>query len=163
RDAGVAVEFVGHPLLDLLTDVPDRAQARADLGVGAEETMVGLLPGSRREEIDRMLPAMRAATTAIAAARPRTRFVLGQAPTIERDALQRRLGPSPAISIVAGRTHAVMRAADLLLITSGTATLEAALLGTPMVVAYRVSRLTEMVVRRLAIVPWISLANITVG
>ena len=163
REAGVAVEFVGHPLLDVLADVPDRAQARADLGVGPDETLVGLLPGSRREEIDRMLPAMRLAAAAIAARWPRTRFILGQATTVDAGALRRHLGPSPAIEIVASRTHAVMRSADLLLVTSGTATLEAALLGTPMVVAYRLSKLTEMVVRRLASIPWISLANITVG
>ena len=163
RDAGVAVEFVGHPVLDLLTDVPDRAGARAALGIGSEETVIGLLPGSRREEIDRMLPAMRMAAATIGAARPQARFVLGQAPTVETEALRRHLGSSPSIEIVAGQTHAVMRAADLLLITSGTATLEAALLGTPMIVAYRLSKLTEMVVRRLALIPWISLANITVG
>jgi lipid-A-disaccharide synthase len=163
EEAGVAVQFVGHPVLDTLTDVPDRARARSALGVAAHEVMVGLLPGSRREEIRRMLPAMHAAAAAIARARGHTRFVLGRAPTVDLEEVRRHAGTSPEIEIVDGRTHEVMRAADLLLVTSGTATLEAALLGTPMVVIYRVSRLTELVVRRLVRIPWISLANITLG
>jgi lipid-A-disaccharide synthase len=163
KDAGVAVEFVGHPLLDTLTDVPDRSRARTALGLAPHEIMIGLLPGSRREEIARMLPAMQAATVAIARARGDTRFVLGRAPTVEVEDVRRHAGISAGIEIVEGRTHEVMRAADLLLVTSGTATLEAALLGTPMVVCYRVSRLTELVVRRLIRIPWISLANIALG
>jgi lipid-A-disaccharide synthase len=163
RAAGVAVEFVGHPLLDALSGAPDRAHARAALGVGAGETVVGLLPGSRREEIDRMLPSMRAAAAAIGAARPGTRFLLGQALTVDADAIRRHVEPSSPIEVVRGRTYEVMRAADLLLVTSGTATLEGALLGTPMVVGYRVSKLTEWMGRLLVRIPWISLANITVG
>jgi lipid-A-disaccharide synthase len=163
RAAGVAVQFVGHPLLDTLTGAPDRARARAALGLGAGETVVGLLPGSRREEIDRMLPPMRAAVAAIGTARPGTRFFLGQAPTVDAEAIRRHAETSGPIEVVRGRTHEVMRAADLLLVTSGTATLEGALLGTPMVVGYRVSRLTEWMVRRLVRIPWISLANIILG
>jgi lipid-A-disaccharide synthase len=163
RQAGVAVEFVGHPLLDALTDVPDRLAARRVLGVAENETLVGLLPGSRREEIERMLPPMRVAAAAIAAARPDVRFVLGRAPTVDAEAVRRYASGTPTIEIVPGRTHEVMRAADLLLVTSGTATLEAALLGTPMIVGYRVSRLTELMGRVLIRIPWISLANITVG
>jgi lipid-A-disaccharide synthase len=72
-------------------------------------------------------------------------------------------GTQPPVQVVSGDTHAVMRAADLLLVNSGTATLEAALLGTPMVVCYRLSWLTEAMVRLLVRVPWISLANITLG
>jgi lipid-A-disaccharide synthase len=163
EEAGVAVEFVGHPLLDTLTDVPDRARARGALGVAPAQIMIGLLPGSRREEIARMLPAMQVAAGTIARMQPHTRFVLGRAPTVDVEDIRRHAGTSPPIEIVDGRTHEVMRAADLLLVTSGTATLEAALLGTPMVVGYRVSRLTELVVRRLVRIPWISLANITLG
>jgi lipid-A-disaccharide synthase len=163
RDAGVAVEFVGHPLLDVLADVPDRATSRTMLGVPDRATMVGLLPGSRREEIERMLPAMADATARIAAVRPDVRFVLGRAPTVDAAAIHRHMAGAAAIDVVCGRTHELMRAADLLLATSGTATLEAALLGTPMIVGYRPSRATELVGRLLIRIPWISLANITVG
>jgi len=89
--------------------------------------------------------------------------VLALAPTIEPAAVERRLGAGRTVAIARDRAHAVMRAADLLLVASGTATLEAALLGTPMVVCYRVSRLTEVMVRTLMRVPWISLPNLTLG
>src|SRR6266705_275143 len=163
RRAGVPVEFVGHPLLDALAGAPDRAAARRQLGLDDGTLVIGLLPGSRREEVERVLPAMREAVAAVGAARPDARCVLALAPTIEPAAVERRLGAGRTVAIARDRAHAVMRAADLLLVASGTATLEAALLGTPMVVCYRVSRLTELMVRSLMRVPWISLPNLTLG
>jgi lipid-A-disaccharide synthase len=163
RRAGVPVAFVGHPVLDALQAAPSRADARRELGVTADGPVIGLLPGSRREEIERVLPAMRETAARIAAAYPRARFLLAQAPTVDRAEIERTAAAGPAVTIVADRTYAVMRAADLLLVTSGTATLEAALLGTPMVVCYRLSRLTELLFRPLVRVPWISLANIALG
>jgi lipid-A-disaccharide synthase len=163
RRAGVPVEFVGHPVLDALVGAPVRDAARRELGVEGAAPVIGILPGSRREEIERVLPAMRQAAARIAAAYPGARFLLAQAPTIDRAVIDRTATGAPAIAVVSDRTHAVMRAADLLLVTSGTATLEAALLGTPMVVCYRLSRLTELLFRPLIRVPWISLANITLG
>jgi lipid-A-disaccharide synthase len=125
---------------------------------------VGVLPGSRAQEIARTLPVLHDAAARIAAARPGTRFVLGAVggeAAVDPAAMLR--GPGPPVQIVRGDTYSVMRAADLLLVNSGTATLEAALLGTPMVVCYRLSRLSEAWVRLLVRVPWISLANITLG
>src|SRR5229473_517655 len=121
--AGVPVEFVGHPLLDVLPLDLTRDEARR-------------------------------------------RFVLGLAPTVPREQVQAHLrhrGPGPAIEIVEGRTYEVMAAADTLLIASGTATLEAALLGTPMVLCYRVSRTTEVIARLLTRVAWIGLPNLVSG
>ena len=163
RHAGVPVEFVGHPLLDALDGAPPRVEARRELGVDAAPRVIGLLPGSRREEVERLLPAMREAAARVALVRPDTRFVLGLAPTVEAAAIQRHLDGAPPVAVVAHRPHTVMRAADLLLVSSGTATLEAALLGTPMIVAYRLSRPSEVMVRLLVRVPWISLANLTLG
>jgi lipid-A-disaccharide synthase len=164
RRAGVRVEFVGHPVIDGLASAPAREQARRQLGLDEAALVIGVLPGSRREEVERLLPAMRAAAAHVAAAYPAARFVLALAPTIERAAVDRLLaGSGPHIDVVADRTHAVMRAADLLLIASGTATLEAALLGTPMVVCYRLSWASEAMARLLIRVPWVSLANITLG
>jgi lipid-A-disaccharide synthase len=161
RRAGVPVAFVGHPVLDALADAPTRDAARAALGVEGVGPVVGLLPGSRRHEVAGVLPVMREAAALIAAAHPDARFLVAQAPTLPASAFDGAGGPP--LSIVAGRTHAVMRAADLLLATSGTATLEAALLGTPMVVCYRLSRLSELLFGPLVRVPWISLANIVLG
>jgi lipid-A-disaccharide synthase len=104
---------------------------------------------------------MREAAALIASRRPDALFLVARAPTVEADAFDGAGGPP--LAVVAGRTHAVMRAADLLLVASGTATLEAALLGTPMVVCYRLSRLSELLFKPLVRVPWISLANIALG
>jgi lipid-A-disaccharide synthase len=172
RAAGVPVQFVGHPVLDALDGAPARETARRRLGLGAGELVVGVLPGSRRQEIEGTLPVLKQVAAKMAAAHPGTRFVLGAAPVVASDASTGRgvgglvkelAGSDPPIRVVHDETYAVMRAADLLLVTSGTATLEAALLGTPMVVCYRFSRLTEAWVRLLTRIPWISLPSIALG
>jgi lipid-A-disaccharide synthase len=163
REAGVPVEFVGHPLLDQLQAAPTREVARRRLGIDERTAVVGLLPGSRHQEVVGVLPAMRAAAAEILKAAPGTRFVLGLAPTIERTLVAQHLAGGPPVEVVEGQTHAVIRAADLALVTSGTVTLETALLGTPMVVCYRLSFLSELMVRMLIRVPWVSLANLTLG
>jgi lipid-A-disaccharide synthase len=165
RRVGGRVEFVGHPVLDALADAPDRDEARRRLGIDAGAVVVGLLPGSRTQEIEGTLPVLHAAAARIAATRPDARFVLAAVQHTGHEAgpVAALRGTQPPVQVVSGDTHAVMRAADLLLVNSGTATLEAALLGTPMVVCYRLSWLTEAIVRRLVRVPWISLANITLG
>jgi lipid-A-disaccharide synthase len=161
RRGGVPVEFVGHPVVDALVGAPSRAEARAKLGLADEDLVIGLLPGSRRTEVERHLPAMREATDRIAAVHPRARFLLARAPTVEAAIVRAHVGPD--IHVVEEGTHTVVRAADVLLATSGTVTLEAALLGTPMVVCYRLSWLSEALTRLLIRVPWISLANLTLG
>jgi len=168
RRAGARVEFVGHPVLDALEGVPAREPARRRLGLGADDLVIGVLPGSRGQEIARTLPVLRQVAARIAAARPGARFVLGAAPVGASGAsagtlIESLAGSAPRIQVVHGDTYAVMRAADLVLVTSGTATLEAALLGTPMVVCYRFSKLTEAWVRLLVRVPWISLPSIALG
>jgi lipid-A-disaccharide synthase len=172
RRAGARVEFVGHPVLDALAGVPERETARQRLGLAPGDVVVGVLPGSRGQEVEQTLPVLRQAAVRIAAARPTVRFLLAAAPIGAGAASPLRAdGPlaatlaasRPPIEIVRGDTYAVMRAADVLLVASGTATLEAALLGTPMVVCYRFSRLTEAWVRALVRVPWISLPNIVLG
>ena len=165
--AGVPAEFVGHPLLDVLPLDLGRDEARRWLGLDPSETVVGLLPGSRREEVKRLLPAMLTAARRLASAGAARRFVLGLAPTVDRAPVDQLLraadADAPRVEALRGRTYEVMAAADVVLTASGTATLEAALLGAPMVVCYRVSRLTEGVVRLLARVSWISLPNILAG
>jgi len=169
ESAGVPVEFVGHPLLDVLPLDLARDEARRSLGLDPSEAVVGLLPGSRREEVTRLLPPMLAAAQRLASARAAGRFVLGLAPTVDRAAVEQLLpqaeaAGAPRVEVVEGRTYEVMAGADVVLIASGTATLEAALLGVPMVFCYRVSRVTESVVRLLVRgVSWCSLPNIVAG
>jgi lipid-A-disaccharide synthase len=162
RAAGVRVEFVGHPLLDTLAGAPPRAAARAELALPADALVIGLLPGSRRAEVSRMAPLLAATACRIASVYPGARFVVGLAPTVDAGLLTGNPGTT-AMQVVSDRAYTVMRAADVLLVTSGTATLEAALLGTPMVVGYRVSLVTEALGHWLLRVPWISLANIILG
>ncbi|HSE92263.1 MAG TPA: lipid-A-disaccharide synthase [Methylomirabilota bacterium] len=163
RRAGVPVEFVGHPVLDALGHAPSRAEARERLGVPSGALLIGLLPGSRAEEVGRMAPLMREAARRIAAAHPEATFALGLASTVGAGPVRGALAGGPPVRIVADDSHAVIRAADLLLATSGTVTLEAALLGTPLIVCYRVSAATELLGRVLLRVPWIGLTNLTLG
>lgn len=163
QEAGVPVEFVGHPLLDVLPPL-DRAEARQ--GHASErETLIGLLPGSRSEEVRRHLPVLLEAAAMIHARRPGTRVVLALAPTIPIKAVAPWLQRGRVeVRVVTGETYRVMAGADLLLAASGTATLEAAWFGTPMVVLYRVSRLSYLIGRLLVRgVTHISLPNIIAG
>src|SRR5688572_2805947 len=129
RRAGVDVEFVGHPVLDALADAPTREAARHRLGLGAGELVIGLLPGSRAQEIAHTLPVLREVAARIAAAHRGVRVVLAAAPAGAGAAGPLRDGGPlaadlrsgvPAIAIARGDTYGVMRAADLLLVTSGT-------------------------------------------
>ncbi len=168
ENAHVAVEFVGHPLLDVLPLNLARDEARRRLGLDPAVSLVGLLPGSRREEVARLLPPMLEAAKRLAAVDPRRRFLIGAAPTVDKGQVVGLLSAAddaggPRVEVVEDLTHELMAGSDLVLIASGTATLEAALLGVPMVVCYRVSRLTETVARMLARVQWISLPNIIAG
>ncbi len=165
QDAGVPVDFVGHPLLDVLPLDLDRAEARRRLGVDPAESLIGLLPGSRREEVERLLPPMLVAAKRLSAAGVARRFAVGLAPSVDLAAVGRLVKAAleeggPRVDVFERKTYEVMAAADVVLISSGTATLEAALLGAPMVVCYRVSRVTEAVVRLLVTVRWCSLPNL---
>jgi lipid-A-disaccharide synthase len=165
--ARVPVTFVGHPLLDVLPlDLP-HDEARRRLGADPGHSLIALLPGSRAGEVEHLLPPMLEAARRLGAADGRRRFVLGRAPTVAGEQVARILAAggagNPPIEVVSGRTYEVMAAADVLLVASGTATLEAALLSAPMVICYRVSRLTELMARALARVQWIGLPNLVSG
>ncbi|MBF0461868.1 MAG: lipid-A-disaccharide synthase [Magnetococcales bacterium] len=164
------VTFVGHPLTHLAVPARSREVVRHALGLTDGEKLVVLLPGSRRGELQQMLAPLLATCREVARQMDSVRFVLALANSLSRADLAAcwPTGPVthagfPPIDIRCGETYDLLGAADAALVTSGTATLEAALLGTPMVVVYRVNRLTYEIGRRLIQVPFISLANLVAG
>jgi lipid-A-disaccharide synthase len=163
QDAGVPVDFVGHPLLDVL---PPIARAAARAGLAAEdEQLVGLLPGSRVAEVQRHLGVLLGAAQKILGRESRVRFALPLAATIRAAEVEGSIRDAGlAVQVLRGEAYRVMAGADLLLLASGTATLEAACYGTPMVVLYRLSRLSYALARLLVRgVSHISLPNIIAG
>lgn len=161
QKAGVACRFVGHPLLDQVTATYPGEVWRKEFGLSGAGPVVGLLPGSRVREVDMLLPVMLDAARLIQAARADCRFVLAQASSISRDLLDRHLATGAVpVTVVPDRASEVMAASDLLLVASGTATLQAAIVGTPMVLTYKTTPLTYQIAKRVIMLKWIGLVNI---
>lgn len=161
---GMRVTYVGHPLLDALPNAPSREEASERYRAGDASWTVGLLPGSRRSEINLVLPVLLEAAGIIRQRLSGVRFLLPAAPSLDRSLIERRLaGSGLPIQVVSGDTYGVIRACDLLITVSGTVTLEAAVLGTPMIITNRVSRLTCFVGRHLIRVPFVGLPNLIAG
>ena len=158
---GMDATYVGHPLAQVVPLEPDRAAARAALGLPADAAVVALLPGSRRSEIEAIAAPMLQGARRLAAARPALRFVLPVAPGLGPavQAFAARHGP-PGLQLLDGRSHEALAACDLTLVASGTATLEAALFKRPMVIVYRMHPLSWQLMKRMAYQPWVGLPNI---
>lgn len=161
RDAGVPVEFVGHPLVELSAPARTREAFRASLGIGPGEPVVALLPGSRRNEVGRIAPTMGASLPLIRARVPGVRFVVAAAPSLPPEVFH-RLTAEGAL-LVAGRTDDVLNGADAAMTASGTATVQCALHERPMVVVYRLSGLDYAVARRFVTVDHIAMPNLLAG
>jgi lipid-A-disaccharide synthase len=162
REAGVPVTFVGHPLVDLVRPAADRRSFLATLGLDADRPVVALLPGSRPKEVAHNLPAMAGAVALLRQRRPEVQFAVAVAPSLPREAIEARL-QGLAVALVAGQTHCIVGAATAAVVASGTATVETALLGTPMVVVYRLSGLTYALGRPLVRVPHFAMVNLIAG
>ncbi len=164
RRAGVRCTFVGHPLLDAVAPQYDRAALRRQFGLDETALVVGLLPGSRVHEVETLLPVLLEAAAKLLAVTPKTQFVLAQASSIDDNQLQSLLRRSPVpVRVVHDQASEVMAAADVLWVASGTATLQAAVVGTPMVLLYKTTWLTYRLARWLITVPWIGLVNLVAG
>jgi lipid-A-disaccharide synthase len=153
---GLDVDFVGHPLLDAIEQ--EGKTPLTPLPGADDRPVVALLPGSRRQEIARMLPLM----VAVAKRFPQFRFVLAAAPSVPEEVYTEGIGTAP-ITVVQGRTYDVLRTARAALVTSGTATLETALFGVPEVVCYSGSALNVWIAKRLVDIKYISLVNLIMG
>jgi lipid-A-disaccharide synthase len=157
------VVFVGHPLLDRVHATATREETVARHGLDGGKRLVVLLPGSRRREIERLLPEMAGAAERLAERHPLA-FAIALAPTLPRPLAESlTAGRAVPLPLVEGDAYNLIAAADLVLTASGTATLEVALLERPMVIMYRTSPLTYAAARVLVDVPWIGMPNLIAG
>jgi lipid-A-disaccharide synthase len=164
RQAGIDVEFVGHPFIEQARPTQSREEARREFGLQPGVKTVGLLPGSRKSEIDRLLPVMLRAAGKLKAALGQCQFLLPIADSIPPEYIHARLQGAPvAVRTVVGKTYDVMNACDFLFCCSGSATLEAGLIGCPMVIIYRFNPITFWFGRRLVHIKYFGLINIVAG
>jgi len=167
RDAGVPVDFVGHPLVEVVKASVTRAEFAARHGLDPNRPIVALLPGSRRSEIERHYPALVEACEILSRTPDSAGailFVLAAASGLSPELFTQLAGRSTVkIVRVENESYDVLGAADCAVVASGTATVEAALLGTPMVVVYRVAPLTGLILRRMIQTPHIGMVNLIAG
>lgn len=160
---GVDVEFVGHPLVDALPAPLDARAARAALGLPVDAPLVALLPGSRRDEVERLFPLFLDVAARCQRAEPALRFAVPAATPALHAWLQRYLAAhagGATVHLFAGDTHSVIGACDAMLAASGTVTLEGALLERPMLIAYRLHPLSHRLIRARLRVPHVGLPNL---
>ncbi|QBM16449.1 lipid-A-disaccharide synthase [Marinobacter sp. JH2] len=163
EEHNVPVAFVGHPLADRVPMEPDTLAARAALGLDADGPVLAVLPGSRGGEVERLGTLFLEASRWLQGRRPDIQLVI---PCVNRDrerqieALVESLEVKLSVTLVRGRSREVMAASDVVMLASGTATLEAMLLKKPMVVGYRLSNFSFKLLSRLVKVPWVALPNL---
>jgi lipid-A-disaccharide synthase len=167
ENAGVPVTYVGHPLADMLPEEPDRAAARQQLKIVRPGPVLALLPGSRVSELTAMADLFVRTAQLIAEKLPLAQFLV---PTVNREtrqifeqAVYRCQAQDLPLTLLFGHAHEAMTAADVVLVASGTATLEAALLKRPMVITYKMPRLSWVIMQRKKYQPYVGLPNILAG
>jgi lipid-A-disaccharide synthase len=159
--AGVDVECVGHPLLDIVKPTLPKEKAYQQFGLDPKQRTIGLLPGSRSHEVERLLPPLLASAHLLQKEIPDLQFVIPLAPGIPKTILSSRMkNISVPVKVVEGFTYDVMNLSDLLITASGTATLEGAILGKPMIIIYKVSFPSYWIGRALIRVDHIGLVNL---
>jgi len=166
RDAGVPVDFVGHPLVDVVHPLISREEFATRHGLDPGRPIVALLPGSRRGEISRHYPIIVGACEGLvqsAQGASAPQFVLVGAPGLGADLFARYESRGVRVHRAEGAPYDALAAADCAIVASGTATVEAALLGTPMVVIYRVSPVTAFILKRMVRTPHFGMVNLIAG
>ena len=159
---GIAATYVGHPLAAVIAMQPDRQAARRALGLRDEATVIAILPGSRKSEIEYLALRFFQAAALVRRAHPAIQFIVPAIPALKSliEQLADQAGVRVDVQIVAGQSHTVLAACDVTLIASGTATLEAALFKRPMVIAYNMNWLSWQIMQRKQLQPWVGLPNI---
>lgn len=161
RKAGVDAEFIGHPLVDFVKPSMPREQFLSKCGLDASRPVVALLPGSRHNELRHNLPELLASARQIERQNPGTQLLVALAPGHTDEA--RALSAEKTVRCVVGATYDAVASASVAVVASGTATVETALLGTPMVVVYRVAPVTSLVLRALVTTPYFAMPNLIAG
>ena len=160
----IPVRFVGHPLVDEAKSTMSRDEARQLCGINNDKPSIALLPGSRTGEVSRVLPIMIKTAELLHQTSPEINYVLPLAKTLDDRLVDSDIQSSSIkINIVKDHAYDVMNACDALLCASGTATLEAAMIGTPFAITYRVHPLSYFIFKRLVTVPDIGLINVVAG
>jgi lipid-A-disaccharide synthase len=164
REGGVPVEFVGHPLIDLARPSAPRAAFLRSHGFSMSAPTIAILPGSRPNEVTRILPDLMVAAKKIRMRLPSAQFFVARAPNLDDSYFEAlSAGGQTLFRVIEDDTDAVLAAANVVLTASGTATVQTALHGTPMVIVYRVSPLTYRLLRRLVTVDTIGMVNLIAG
>jgi lipid-A-disaccharide synthase len=166
-EAGIPANYVGHPLASMIPMTPDAAAARRRLDLAEDGAVIAVLPGSRPDEVRYLGPTFVAAMAELARGRPGLRFVVPVADPGLRADIEAMLAGHPGlagrVTLTAGRSHDCLEASDVVLVASGTATLEAALFKRPMVISYRMPWLSAQIMRRKGYIPYAGLPNILAG
>lgn len=175
QKAGIPVTYVGHPLADILPMVPHVTEARENLKLRATQTVIAMLPGSRQGEVEQhaalfIQAAHRINLALIEEGKSDTVFLVPLITRETRELFEKQWhqfliqlpdnSPGPTITVMFGHAHDAMEAADLVIVASGTATLEAALLKKPMIITYRMSNLSWQILKRMRLQPYVGLPNI---
>ncbi len=160
-DAGVDAEFLGHPFVDMVHPSRTREESRGKYSLNPEIKTIGLLPGSRMNEVNSLLDVMVQAGEKIRDELGSCQFLLPIADSIDPGLIRQRLGDNPlGIQLIEGEPYDVMNSCDMLIIASGSATLEAGILGCPMVIIYKLNSLTYLLAQLLVDTPLVGLVNI---
>ncbi len=164
-EAGVVASYVGHPLAPMIPMQPDKAAARLQLDLSAQDTVVALLPGSRADEVKYLIFRYFEALALIKNARSAIKFIVPCIPALKAAiaSAAQKAGVLDQVQLLDGQSHTALAACDAALVASGTATLEAALFKRPMVIAYNMHWLSWLIMRRKKMQPWVGLPNILCG
>lgn len=161
---GFPVNYVGHPLLDLVKPAYSKAESRAKFDLSGDKTTIGLLPGSRISEVEKLLPEMLQAAVILSQKKPDSQFVLPLAGTLKETIINEIISRSGVkVNVIKGNTYDAIACADLAIVASGTATLETALLGVPMIIVYKISPFSYFIGKLAISVKNIGLVNIIAG
>ena len=159
RKAGVAVDWIGHPLIDHVRTSLPRPEFLARHGLDPARPIIAILPGSRPSELSHHMPRLMQ-SVALLGKSPERQFILVVAPGLSRDQFDPYIPPQSPVHVIEDAAYDALAAADVSIVSSGTATVEAALLGAPMVVIYRVSKATAWIAKRLMRAPYIAMVNL---